>query len=190
MEERSTEQTTQQYTDILAHLAERATARYPTRSKSIAKALILAQESRVILVGKCQAYVESATYPGQYYRVQGKTCSCPARVEEAAIGKCCAHRFAVALVRHAQSEQSLPLAPIVRETYYAELLTADGPVLGEATHTGRDWTFTPTGAMTGQVVNLTHLTLRGNVDVSQQQRHVDGNLIERVMHRFDYGNGQ
>jgi hypothetical protein len=163
-------------------LAQRATERYPESAHVIAKALGLAQEERVALVNSKLAFVESSTYPGQYYRIEGKVCSCPARVEK------CAHRFAVALTRLAQSEETLPVLPIT-DRHYASLLTADGPVLGYADYGDKGWVFYAEESTVAQYVDVLHLTLLGNEVLADTQRATDGNLLEQVRARFDYGNG-
>lgn len=167
----------------LETLAARATATYPESTKVIAKALRLAQESRVTLVNRRLAFVEATTYPGQYYRVEGGDCTCPARVDK------CAHRFAVALVRRAQCDEALPLTP-ASDQHYASLLTEDGPVLGTADYRDGAWQFTPDGSEDGQAVEVVHLTLLGHVALAAYQKARDGEYLEAVRRRFDYGNGQ
>jgi hypothetical protein len=168
----------------LRALAERAAAKFPQHTLAIADAMLLVQEACITLVSNTLAFVELRTSRGQFVKVHGKGCSGATCIAP------CAHWFAAAMLRLAQSEAALPLAPTTSTRHYAQLMTVNGPVLGHATYADTGWMFWGEGETDGHYVDLIHLTMLGHVDTSAAQRTADGPLIDAVIRRFDYGAGR
>ncbi len=165
-------------TNLLAELAGRAIEAYPASAASIRKAHTMALSGAVTLTHD-GAFVESATTPGVHYRVAGKTCSCPATTP------LCCHRFAVALLRKYQAEESLPEAdvPARPKRYYAWLNGKD-VLAGEAEEAGDgNYTFYFQGRPLATTVPFAMLTLLGEVTLAETQRRLDGSYIDKVCGR-------
>ncbi len=166
-------------TNLLAELTGRAIEAYPASAASIRKAHTMVLGGAVTLSAH-EAFVESATTPGTYYRVAGQACSCPATTP------LCCHRFAVALLRRYQAEESLPQpAPPARpKRYYAWLLGANElAVQAEAEATPGRYTLYYRDAVWAYNIPGDMLTLLGEVELSDLQRQADGDLVAKACGR-------
>jgi hypothetical protein len=171
-----TPQNVQALTNALFTVAAQLTERHPHDRKGIERGLALAQAGKVEIIHEQLAYVGSQSSDGIWYRLEGKRCSCAARVTR------CAHRWAAALVALAQNAmerarleaQAAALATI---KYYATVQDEQGNVAEGIAYQGEaSWLFCDARTGATLAIPLSAIHRHGEVTLTDTQRAADGQL--------------
>jgi hypothetical protein len=161
-------QTTAQFDSALRALAIRATERYPGEQARIERGLLLALDGHVTLHEDGTAMVGSASDSEVWYWIERGTCDCP-DFSRAPDGRC-KHRYAVALVRKAQTQMAAPT--YTRVAYHATYAGAPGMAIRD--EQGAVWFVGETEVMIRlRDADIPHLHLNGRVDLAADQRRLD-----------------
>lgn len=155
-------------------LAAQAVKAYPAEIKRIRKALSIVQGERIYLGSDGVCFVEGSVYPGQYYRLEGKHCTCPAVVE-----RCC-HLWARALLKRVIAEMDIPAQGPPQARTYAAHLAGAPDVIGEARETPEGIEVNINGVPLATYCDRADVVLLGEHSVASEQRAIDGDYARKV----------
>jgi hypothetical protein len=171
-----TPQNVQALTNALFTVATTMTERHPHDRKGIERGLALAQAGKVEIIHESLAYVASQSSEGIWYRLEGKRCSCAARVTR------CAHRWAAALMALAQNAMErgrleAQTQSLATTQYYATVQDEQGNVAEGIAYEGEtSWLFCDSTRGATLAIPLSAIQLHGEVTLADTQRGADGQL--------------